>query len=909
MPSAGNFDPDRYRHQVLEPARRLGGVLPADLLLRYAVPEHTETDAEAFAAHVTAILKHWRALKQRRVYQTVATGLLAAHADLASSGKLNYAYFAKCRDEDQATARDSLAAMATALAAGTSLVVQSTVPLLCTALGGSLSEQAIEEALADHGITVVDQVWPLPAEPPGNVRSGLASNLRILGLQLAADAVFGTQAVRAGFRLRGGFELHTGDRLTREHLGDLRRQGAKRALDERKTALDNVLAALARLAADDPLQLDALLLWQLVDVLQPQIVAGLPVRAIANAAAALGLDPGEAAELALALTNQMSTRDPVRSAARQAFDAGRLLTARKLVHTLPETDDLRRRVAAEIDRFEFLVGEADAARERGASETEAELITKALATAQDADADLRARLWSLPAPAPAGVSATVKGDHVQLEWQPGPARTGGVRYRVVRSIGSPGRTPGAGTVIAETTDLRASDDDPPPGEILHYSVFAARGGDVWSPGTIADEPTVVLPEVREPELETREGSVLGSWRLPLGAADVVVTCRPDEVGEASSQEWPIASTRVGFLDAQVTAAVRYRYRIHTVYLGSDGQRRVSRGVVRRVTPEMPMDPVAGLGVDIVAGEDHRLVLAWTTPARGSVTIYRHHQPPPWRQGSAVPIDELSRHGRPVSATTEDVSDGTTRITAAHQDGRSFFTAVTVGKDRALVGPTVSVASASPVGRLRATRHGTRGRLQWDWPEGAVRCRISWWRQPDLRDSVQFAESMQFPDSVQFTGSMQFAECGKRQYHDDGGFEIEVDERPMTVSVVTVRRDADGEIVSPSVEVTVPGQDVTVRYGFRRRTRWTPWRRSRLVLLADRPCRIPPLTVVHSPGRVLPLRAESGTPILRLPEVDLSPGSPFSVPVPEPSGSGESRLGCFFAGPTPPGIALVVDGRS
>jgi hypothetical protein len=890
MPSAGDFDPDRYREQVLEPARRLGGLLPADLLLRYAVPAETENDTEAFADHVRVVLRHWRALKQRRVYQTVASGLLAAHADLVAAGRLSYADFARSRDEEQAAVQASLTAMVSALAAGTSLVARSTVPLLCTALGGSLSEAAVEEALAEHGITVVDQVWSLPPEPPANVRSALASNLRILGLQLAADAVFGTEAVRAGFRLRSGFRLTSGDRITGPLLGDLRRQGAKRALDERKTARDNVLAALGRSAHDQQL-LDGLLLWQLVDVLRPQIVAGLPIRAIASAAGALGLDRAEAAELALALTDQVATRDPVRNATQQALDAGRLLTARKLVHTLPETDDLRRRVMAEADRFDVLVGEADAARERGATEIEAELITKALGIAQDAEGDLRPRLWSLPAPAPAQANATVKDDRVHLEWLPGPARTGGIRYRVVRTIGAPGRTPGAGTVIAETTELQADDHGPPPGEILYYSVFAARGGDVWSAGTVAPEPVVVLPEVREPVLETREGSVLGSWRLPLGAADVVVTCRPDELGEASAQEWPIASTRVGFLDAQVTAAIRYRYRIHTVYLGSDGQRRVSSGVVRRVTPETPMDPVAGLGVDIVAGDDPRLVLAWTTPARGSVTIYRHHQPPPWRPGTAVPLDELSRHGRPVSATTEAGTDGTSRITADHQDGRSFFTAVTVGKDRGLVGPTVSVASASPVGRLRASRSGTRGRLQWDWPEGAHRCRISWTTDPET------------------AGSGQFAECGQRQYHDDGGFEIEVDERPTTVSVVTVRRDADGEIVSPPVTVTVPGQEVTVGYSFQRRSPWTPWRPTRLLLRADRSCRIPPLTVVRSPGRVLPLRAESGTPILRLPELDLSPSAPFSVTVPEPAGTGESRLACFFAGSAPAGITLVAESRS
>src|SRR3954464_9764344 len=119
MPSAGAFDPDRYRQEVLEPARRLGGILPADLLHRYAVPEQAEADPEVFDAHVTGILKHWRALKQKRVYGAIATGLLAAHADLAASGRVTYSYFAHCRDEDRAAARASLEAMVTALAAGT----------------------------------------------------------------------------------------------------------------------------------------------------------------------------------------------------------------------------------------------------------------------------------------------------------------------------------------------------------------------------------------------------------------------------------------------------------------------------------------------------------------------------------------------------------------------------------------------------------------------------------------------------------------------------------------------------------------------------------------------------------------------------------------------------------------------
>jgi hypothetical protein len=887
MPSASDFDPDLYRLQVLEPARKLGGVLPGDLLLRYAVPDQAAADAELFEAHVARMVKHWRALKQKRVYQSIAAGLLAAHADLAASGRLTYSYFARCRDEDQASARRSLDRLAADLAATTSVVPRSTVSSLHTVLRGSLSERAVEEALLDHQVTVIERGWTLPDAPPGAARSILTSNLAILGLSLAAEAVFGTEQVRAGFRLRSGFQLASGARLTREQLNDLKLGHAKRALDERKTALDNVLATLAG-AVDRPRELDAMVVWQLIDVLQPQIAAGLPVRAIAGAAADLGLDRTEAAELALSLMNHPIGLDPVRAAVQGALDAGELFTARRRAVTLPEDDVLRQRIELEVSRVESLIKDADEAHRRGTAETEAELLSQAVAIAADAPGDLGSRLQSLPPPPPAQIEATIRDDRVQLSWPPAPTRTSGIRYLVLRGIGSPVKAPGAGSVVALTSELQAIDADPPYGEALYYSVFAARGADVWSAGTEPAEPVVVLAEVRRPELDARNGAILGSWQLPAGASDVLVSCQPGSAPASAEQGRRIPATPAGFHDLPADAGVRYYYRICAVYVGRDGQRRISPGVVEGAILEIPMDAVDSLRAESLPGGDPRLRLAWTAPARGSVMIYRHHLPLPWQPGTSIRLDELSRHGRPIAGAVELTADRENRITTHPQDGRSYFTAMTVGIRRALVGSTVSVAFVSPIEQLQARRYENRVRLRWNWPDGTQICRVQWWPGTDSSPGT---------DSPL---AAQLADCGRRRYHDDGGFEITVDSRPTTVRVRAVRHDAAGEIASPPLEVTVPGQDVAVRYAFRS----APWRRTRLVLTADRACRVPPLVVVRGPGRVMPLRAESGLVILRTPALDLRPGKPLSVPVPVPAGADQTWLGCFVADNSSAGIALI-----
>jgi len=849
MPSASEFDKSGYCRAVLDPARKRGNVPPPDLLVRYAVSAEMERDAAAFEARVDQVVKYWRGIRQQKLYRKLAEALLAAHTELKAADKVSFAHFMLRKREERDQAQARLESTVKEIAATMPAVPRSTLAFLYDDCGGVLSEEAIQKEFATHQVAVVDQEWVLPRRPPVQY-SDLVTHLTALGLRLAAEAVFTTEDVRGGFRLRHGFELRSGDRLTRGLLEQKNKSLDQRPRDERNTALRSVLAVL-QTAAGRPGELDALLLWQLIDEVRPRLVAGLPIRSVANFAAELGLDPVEAAELVLALTQHRSEATGSRVAA--------------------------------------LVREADEAVQAKAIEEAAGLLTAALAMTSGGDDVLRARLRSLPPPSPVRMLATAKNRSVRLEWVPGPAKTAGIRYRVVREIDGPAATSAAGLLLAETSDHYATDTEPVFGERVYYTVFATRGADVWSEGTSAGE-VLLLPEVSECALEAGESSVLGSWRVAPGTADVLVT-RAEGSSELSASDMrEIPASLAGFHDTEARPGTRYYYRIRAVYVSDAGERRVTEGVGRWATPEEPLGVVRDLRAEVLPGPELDVLLSWETVQTGTVGIYRSDRPSPWTQGTRIPLEELAGYGRPVPGQPVPGGPGESRLRARPPNGRSYFCAITAGASRAMIGPAVPVSLMRAVTGLRAARYGDRLRLDWQWAEDCYVCQVQWRAEGEP------------------AGATSPVECGLRRFEDDGGFEIGIGPQPGIASVRSVHRDAEGEIISAPAEIPVPARDVTVRYAFRRRTRWTPWRRSRLVLAADRAVRIPPLVVVHSVGRVMPMRAEQGTPIVRLPGADLPRAAPWSVRIPAPPRRDPDWLACFFDGDPPAGIALVRAGH-
>src|SRR5215470_3646867 len=235
-----DFDAEEYRRQVLDPARRRGNVPPADLFVRYAVGTAARRDDAAFAARVEAMAQHWRALKQKRVYARIAQALLACHAELAAAGALTRAGFDEQLRADRAREQPRFEQRVRALADGAPCISRSRLDALLDTFGGLWDGKSVAAVLRRHRIDIIEQPWELPPAPAGNKHKDLAANLKVVGLRLAAEIVLGTEAVRQGFRLRGGFRLVSGGPgLSVEEIQRARATLAERAQDERKTAKDN----------------------------------------------------------------------------------------------------------------------------------------------------------------------------------------------------------------------------------------------------------------------------------------------------------------------------------------------------------------------------------------------------------------------------------------------------------------------------------------------------------------------------------------------------------------------------------------------------------------------------------------------------------------------------------------------
>jgi len=485
------------------------------------------------------------------------------------------------------------------------------------------------------------------------------------------------------------------------------------------------------------------------------------------------------------------------------------------------------------------------------------------------------------------VLARVDGARVLVSWRPG---AGGEadRYRVVRATLRPD-APENGTALGDTTGTDLVDFDPPVAEPVRYSV-AARVVGGWSP-VVSSEAVTVLPEVRNLRLTADDRSVAASWRPHPRTATVEVhrTEGQPPAGDIAGQ--PLGEiTRTGFRDTAVVAGSTYCYRVAAVYHLPDGSRRVTPGQVASATAEAAPDPVRDLRVTALPDKSpFRLLVTWTEPQHGEVSLHLSDDGPPWRAGEVRPAAEVAGFGRALAGEPERRPGGPAKLTVSGDliGGRRFLTPVTVRGRRAVLGDSEWLSFVAPVRRLTAERLGATIRLGWAWQGESTSARVRWWRPGAPRDRP-----------------LGEATCSLRQYMDDGGFEVEVGPEAVTLTVEAVMDAPTGREPSVPVQVEVEGTGCTVRYSLRRQGRGRRSRRRRLLVLdTDASCILPPLVVVQLRGVVIPLGPEQGEVVLRLHEQPLDPWAPCSVefdllPI------RPSRLGCFLAAGSAAGITLV-----
>ncbi|GID66936.1 hypothetical protein Acy02nite_48170 [Actinoplanes cyaneus] len=865
------FDGERYREEVLDPARKNGNTPPADLLVRYAVDPARPPRGAAFDAHISAVYKYWQQLgTQRRVYQKIVEALNAAHQKLKESDRLTAEHFLAERRRVVQEIGQALDEIVKELATDP-VVAASALSVAAAPLGGAAVEATLRDLLGKRRVRVVDELWPLPDGPPPKGRA-VQRSVRTLGLPLSLHVLAGEKDL--SFTLRAG--LRVGGRpLTVEDLDGVRARTERRKQDDRKTATDDLLTNLGGALRDG--SLDRLVLWELIEAVRP--AAGLgKLRVVAREATRLGLQREEAEDFALAVLNRGAVIPPRRDVADEIDEllgGGSLRAAERLLPSLPanQDDEVRERVRAATQRVDDLAARAQREIAAGRTEIAAELLTIAVREAAD-DTDLAGRLRTLaPPPVPAVRAGTAAGDRVAISWTPSPARTGGISYQVVRTRQRPAGSAGDGEVIGRTDGNEVADTGAPAGDDLHYTVFATRSEGVWSPGATAG-PVSLLPEVTDVGAVTDESSVRVTWTSRADATGFTVVREPGGT--------PVRAGRNGFADEELTPGVEYRYLIRVNYPAA------SAGVTVTAMPQAAPTEVPDLAVEPLPGQDPgRLRLAWTRPDGGDVTLRSAAHRPRWNRGAEITGAELTTYGKEVLGRSDPGTSRRAAMSLPMPAGRVFVTAFSVGGGRVIVGPTVAVTNIASVTDLRARRVGPVVRLSWTWPDGVALARVRWWPEGG---SPEQAEQV---------------DCWQRAYRDDGGLQITTGIRAVRVEVSPVSRDGEGETVGSPAGLRVGGSGVPVNYRF---TQTGMFRKTtRLELVADQECPLPDLVVVQSPGRVVPLRPDQGTPVARIPAQRLEPGRPVTVDVPVQSARGPYRLGCFVDDHTGDGSDVVLKG--
>jgi hypothetical protein len=848
---------DHYLAEVLEPARRAGNVPPADLYARYGLPADIR-DRAAFDRQVASVVAFWRELRSRQMYARLADTLLTAHADLERAGQLTLNSFAARHADARRTLLERLARLAEGEAGAATHVGPAAVTRLRDALGGAVSEPDVREALRHAGVTVVDAYPELPVPHPK--QADLARYVDQLSVRLSVAVVFG-DAVSRGFRILGGFCLADGQTLGEaEFAAAQNRIAALPYSDPAKTPSENVLAIL-RAAARTPGGLDKLLLSEIVARLQPLARSGFVQRVIAaQATRELGLQQDEAGRIAAAMLTPDSL-DAVRQQVAGELAHGRLREAQRRAAGLPQEDPLRERIAAADAEVAATIRRAEAEQALGHLERAAALLAEAIGLAGD-DAALSERLAAIPPPPPREAAARMDGDRVRITWKPSPATAGPVRYLVIRGRDQPADSPAQGVaVITGTERTDVTDADAPPGAELHYSVFAARGGEAWSPPATAP-PVTFAPDVADVSVTAGDASVGASWRPHPGADAVSVVRREDRPPSGPDDGTAVEASLTGFADSGLRNGTGYYYLIAVSYLSAGGQRRRSAGVVVKAVPEPAPRPVDDLEIT-GPGDGTRVFLAiWTPPPYGRVLLVRSDEPLPWPAGTRIRPAEAAAlpqlPGAPHRGT-----DGRDVLELRLPSGRHQVTALTAGHNAVVVGRGTEVWQVEPVRGLSADRMHDDVRLGWIWPDHATDALVRW------------------PGGEH--------RCSRRVYHDEGGVVLTVGAAETTIEVHAIYPRRGGQVVSAGASCLVPGRGVAISYRIRSAGWWR--RRQRAVeLVTERATSLPALVVVRTTGPYPPDDPSEGTTIERVDPRDVTPGQPatFRVAV----GRGPAWVACF-----------------
>ncbi len=565
-------------------------------------------------------------------------------------------------------------------------------------------------------------------------------------------------------------------------------------------------------------------------------------------------------------------------AAKRAVEAWR-----KLVDpSLPEVRDAWKEVSSALRQAEELAARARKL-ERVDPPAARSLYRKSLDIAVDLP-DAQAGLNRCPPDAPTGLEMQVPGDRVRLSWTPPPPDgLGPLTFAIMRKRGGLPQHPGDGTRIAEVSTCEFEDRHLKPGETVSYAVLAKRG-ETESLTAVAVGPLIYLPDVQDARVEPRAGEIELSWIPPHGVLEIRVVRKAGFPPTGPRDGERIAASLDQAHDSGLREDQVYHYGIYAIYRMADSRRYPSQGIVVAAFPRLPLPPMNAPRLMITPSGHVRV--DWTEPPRGSVQILRTTKPLPAAPGAQLSVATAEQFaGDWLPLLDPNRAEDTDPPTA----GFCYYTPLLLIGNLLTVGHPAALSRVADPSELRATRTGgpseeastaSRIVLRWQWAPEATATRL-------LARQGFPPRGLSDPDAIVTTvARADYERLGswtldlpRTTFAEPSDFELEPASVPADgpfslrsdhwyVSAFSLAEIDGASLVSPGLEpsatTAVPGPhpQITVSYSLKRP--WLPPRPWVLTLRTEPAGAAIPRLVLVANERAVPLSAEDGEIVARLP---------------------------------------------
>jgi hypothetical protein len=469
-------------------------------------------------------------------------------------------------------------------------------------------------------------------------------------------------------------------------------------------------------------------------------------------------------------------------------------------------------------------------------------------------------------------------------WPPAQSTSPVTIYRLVSSDEHEPYAPDQAELVAATTAAESVDERPFTTATRYFQVWLNEGPSMAE--AMASQPTLYarggyVGEVGNIEIREDEGRVVGRWTALPETQKVQIFRIPIERAATGGgdQRYRILqhSTNLGgFVDADAERGKAYLYQVCAeAALGGDV--RLSNPTASTIRVTAVLEPVTDMCIAMTRDNESSLFdLHWSSPAGGTVVVYRTEQPPQ----AGLELELLSEDSLRISglmpesrlSNPVEVVDGdATMLSIPWPSGwtRAYFTPVTLLDGMAHVGSAIFKSRNDKVRNPRIVERVNSQILSFEWPNGA--------------DSVMvyMGPAEQDPE---LSLNSQAMEISEPDYRRRGGLHFA---RPLPST------GCDLHLVPVSFEagVRVSGAITTVNYPHILRLNYKVVQAksflgkvtgvSVIVQTSEAAVSMPAFVLVYNPDR-LPLTARDGRALNMVPAIDAAstPARRFT-----PGGSG------------------------